>query len=117
MTAFDVNLYLTVQHLKVSMRYAEEGFIDSASNRRTGWVNTERVLCADGFSISVQASASHYCTPRTAYGLWTHFELGFPSAPCPELADFDDGGSGVYAQVPLEVVSALIAAHGGIRRV
>lgn len=35
----------------------------------------ERVVCADGFTLSVQASDFHYCTPRSKEGPWTHFEV------------------------------------------
>ena len=37
-----------------------------------------RIVCADGFSMSVQAHGGSYCTPRQAEGPHTHMEGGFP---------------------------------------
>lgn len=37
------------------------------------------IECADGFTMSVQASRSHYCTPRNDVGPYTAVEVGFPS--------------------------------------
>ena len=47
--------------------------------------NRPEAICADGFKMSIQASEDHYC--------------------------HDDG---VYGYVPLTVVDAIIAKHGGI---
>ena len=40
-----------------------------------------RIVCADGFSMSVQAFSSSYCLPRQDEGPHTHMEGGFPSSP------------------------------------
>jgi len=37
------------------------------------------VYCKDGAYVSVQASCSHYCSPRYNYGKWYEVECGFPS--------------------------------------
>ena len=39
-----------------------------------------RIVCADGFSMSVQAHEHSYCTPRQTEGPHTHMEGGFPSS-------------------------------------
>jgi hypothetical protein len=75
--------------------------------------------CADGFRISIQASRWHYATPRVtcAVNRYTEFELGYPSrddATFEEWAECEGGKIAPY--VPREVVEALLAAHGGIRR-
>lgn len=81
------------------------------------------IICMDGFKMSVQASASHYCSPRNNDGPYSHFEVGFPSQrdsllekygeriDDPENPDkvYDD----VYPMVPLIVVLAVISSHGG----
>ena len=49
----------------------------------SGWRKYERIVCNDGFSMSVQAFDGAYCHPR---GLlndaneYTHFEVGFPTS-------------------------------------
>jgi hypothetical protein len=76
-----------------------------------------QILCADGTTISVQASAGHYCTPRDGVGPYTTVEVGFPSAPWPEAAEYKFGGDSdsdaVFGYVPVVLVEAYIAAHGG----
>jgi len=80
-----------------------------------------RVTCKDGFSISVQASQGHYCSPRVnnpgASGYDT-FELGYPSQKeqliCSYAENPSDPTDTVYAQVPTDVLVELLDAHGGI---
>lgn len=78
----------------------------------------DRIECVDGFSLSVQASAAHYCTPRTNEGPWTAVEVGYPSAS-PELIlefaeDSENPTGTVYPFVPIGLVEQLIALHGGV---
>jgi len=83
-----------------------------------------RVECEDGFSVSVQAHHGAYCTPRADHAApYTEVELGFPSAnPMKDVPDLqkhcedpDRPTDTVYGYVPVELVSRLIAAHGGIK--
>lgn len=84
-----------------------------------------RIVCADGFSMSVQAHCGSYCTPRQNEGPHTHMEGGFPSsAPLdPELlesrenaceGDEGDPCETVYPYVAREVFEREFALHGGI---
>jgi hypothetical protein len=83
-----------------------------------------RIVCADGFSMSVQARESSYCTPRRDAGPHTHMEGGFPSNPPldPELLaarenSYDKDGDPcetVYPYVAREVFEREFALHGGI---
>ena len=84
-------------------------------------VHNPRIVCADGFSISVQAFDSSYCTPRQNEGPHTHMEGGFPSMiPGKELREYMEGGEfkdpcdTVYPYVPREVFEREFALHGGI---
>ena len=80
-----------------------------------------RIICADGFTVSVQASSYHYCSPRTdvalAYGA---VEVGFPSQPEELLEphmegdDGDDPTKAIYPYTPANVVLQVIAKHGGM---
>ena len=81
--------------------------------------NAPRVRLASGLELSIQASKDHYCRPReTGAELYTHVEVGFPSAEVAVLMEYAESPSDptgtVYAFAPVEVVDAIIAAHGGI---
>ena len=80
------------------------------------------VTCADGFTMSVQASEHHYCTPRINGALkYTSFEVGYPEPHEPLLTPYaEDPGAQIagviYGWVPAEVINRIVANHGGIRR-
>ena len=81
--------------------------------------NNRRILCADGFSMSVQAGAESYCTPRhddaTAY---TEVEIGFPNSQEDLLMRYAEDTNSpigtVYGFVPVQVVINVLVKHGGI---
>lgn len=77
------------------------------------------VQCADGFTVSVQASSFHYCVPRIDGDCnYEEVELGYPNAEDPLIneyaEDYDRPTETVYACVPIDVVNQLIEKHGGI---
>ena len=79
---------------------------------------TKRILCKDGFNISVQANRGSYCEPRED-GAWPYseVELGYPSELDPlirEYAEDVDTTDTVFAYVPISVVNELVNRHGGI---
>ena len=74
-----------------------------------------KLICEDGFTISIQASAWHYCTPRATFQdgkMYTALELGFASIKDELIEDYRDGT--VYPYVPVELVDKLLEKHGGI---
>lgn len=78
----------------------------------------EEIHCADGFRMSVQASGSHYCTPRDNFGPWHTVEVGFPSEKVESFMDYTNGvhrppTETVYGYVPLTTVADVILLHGG----
>jgi hypothetical protein len=79
--------------------------------------NAEHIRCIDGTELSVQASSTHYCAPRTDTGPYTHVEVGYPSATPPRAwAGYADGeypDVDVYGYVPVDLVREYIEAHGG----
>lgn len=84
----------------------------------------EKVVCADGFSMSVQASEYHYCFSRSNGKIdYLNVEVGFPSMRVDEFMPFIDGGEDtdptqtVYGYVPIGIVDAVIEKHGGINAV
>ena len=60
----------------------------------------QAVVCADGFSMSVQANATAYSMPRIT-GAPVYDEPGDPTGT-------------VYGYVPAQVVVNVIAKHGGM---
>jgi hypothetical protein len=79
---------------------------------------TPPLVCVDGFAMSVQASDAHYCSPRDNAGPWTQVEVGFPTDRVEELMayceDPETPTKTVYGYVPVEVVCAVVEAHGGL---
>ena len=75
------------------------------------------VVCADGFSMSVQADDGKYCSPRNDAGPYLSVEVGFPSAYDFYLHQFaedpDRPTETVYGYVPIEQIRLCIDAHGG----
>lgn len=81
-------------------------------------------VCADGFRVSIQASALHYSIPREDMcDHYAAFELGYPSAHDELLDEFvdwfgydekPDWTQSVYTFVPRDVVIRLINKHGGV---
>lgn len=78
-----------------------------------------RVRCKSGLESSIQASNTHYCTPRgtLAVPAYTHFEVGFPSKfvsdLMPYVVDNHSPTETVYAWVPREVLEKIIDENGG----
>tara|TARA_R100001082_G_scaffold107030_1_gene80483 strand:- start:2955 stop:3257 length:303 start_codon:yes stop_codon:yes gene_type:complete len=77
------------------------------------------VVCADGFSMSVQANGTAYCHPRQEHAeQYTEVEIGFPSEEEELLMEWAENPSEptdtVYAWVPAGRVSLVIAKHGGM---
>ena len=79
--------------------------------------NVPEINCADGFHMSVQASEFHYCMPRMSNVVWEEVEVGFPSASSELLMPFAEDPETptdtVYSYVPVPIVVAVIAEHGG----
>lgn len=78
-----------------------------------------KVICKDGFKISIQASEYHYCSPRTNEAtLYDKVELGYPSEKedlIMEYAEDDnDPTEIVYGFVPVKIVDKMLEKHGGI---
>ena len=81
-----------------------------------------KIVCADGFCMSVQAHEFSYCIPRQDEGPHTHMEGGFPSSKPlnPELLKYaelcgtNEYTETVYPYVAREVFEREFALHGGI---
>ena len=79
----------------------------------------QKVVCADGFTMSVQANEGAYCDPRRDNAAaYTEVEVGFPNMVEPLLIEWAENPQKptdtVYAWVPSDRVSLVIAKHGGM---
>ena len=76
------------------------------------------VVCKDGFTVSIQASSTHYCEPRCVTDVYESVELGFPSAVVRSWREYCEDWSKptdtVYGWVPVEKVMSVLRRHGGI---
>jgi len=73
-------------------------------------VTSHRVVCRDGTVLSVQASHSHYCTPKNNDGPWTSLEVMIVELPPftkengreidPRWSWFGNEYEGIYGWVP-----------------
>lgn len=80
----------------------------------------DRIVCADGASVSIQAARHLYCTPSNSDGPYTHIEAAFPSVEPPTswrkyatIPDYTFTET-VYAYMPWKCVDEFINAHGGM---
>ncbi|MCR2047837.1 hypothetical protein NSB25_11135 [Acetatifactor muris] len=79
-----------------------------------------RLVCKDGFSMSIQAGEDFQCTPREHRkdGDYTAVELGCLSSLeellVPYAEDKDALLDTTYPYVPVELVKVVIETHGGI---
>jgi hypothetical protein len=94
-------------------------FIDTQDDVESFCIMKEPLRCQDGFTMSVQASYYHYCTPRiTLCSHYSEFEVGFPSQVedllMPWAEDPEKPTETVYGCVPEEVIDQVIEKHGGI---
>jgi hypothetical protein len=80
----------------------------------------KKVVCADGFSMSVQAHDGAYCTPREGDAeRYTEVELGYPSEREELIMDWIEVPDGnptesIYPYIPVDVVTTVIVKHGGM---
>ena len=84
------------------------------------YASARRVTCVDGFTVSIQASSRHYCSPREYLetGNYSSWELGYPSESDDLIAEYAEDKDAltntVYGYVPNEIVESLLQGHGGI---
>ena len=75
------------------------------------------IVCKNGFSMSVQASETAYCTPRNNTGPYSSVEVGYPSMREELLMEWaetpSDPTETVYGWVPSEIVWDVIIKNDG----
>ena len=77
-----------------------------------------RVICKDGFKMSVQAGQSLYSEPRDVADRYEEAEVGFPSTEEILLTSYAEDRENlcgtVYGYVPCSIIDQVIEKHGGI---
>lgn len=86
---------------------------------KVSFKKNKRIECADGFSMSVQASGYSYCMPRINDApSYDEVEVGFPNAYdsllAPYAEDAGDYTGTVYGYVPANIIVLLCIKHGGV---
>jgi hypothetical protein len=80
--------------------------------------HTPKVVCNDGFEMSVQAGQSLYSEPRDVANSYEEAEVGFPSTEETLLTTYAEDGDNpcgtVYGYVPCSIIDQVIEKHGGI---
>lgn len=78
-----------------------------------------RIKFSDGFSVSIQANAGAYCSPRNYNGFYYEVELGYPSDIVEDWLEymeddfeFADPRQSVYPYVPVDIVFQELSKHG-----
>lgn len=73
----------------------------------------QRAVCADGFSLSIQASEEYFSEPGEEAGMpYRSVQIGYPSKTERLLGSYEYNGT--YPFVPIEVVEKIVRKHGGI---
>ena len=95
-----------------------EKFIKDTFEEKHGYCYRPRIVCNDGFNMSVQGSAGHYCTPRKTQDWYTNLEIGYPSEEESLINQYaereHEWTETVYGWVPIEIIQEVITKHGGI---
>ena len=82
-----------------------------------------KIICSDGFSMSVQVGYSLYSTPKKIAKRYSAVEIGFPSEYEPLIEEYaetfhqedeTDYTDIVYPYVPVAIVDKVLKKHGGI---
>jgi hypothetical protein len=60
-----------------------------------------------GLEMSVQASRTHYCTPRSDFGPYDRVEVGFPNRVVGELLIYQELPPKVYSYLPAFMANSL----------
>jgi hypothetical protein len=80
----------------------------------------EHIRCADGATLSVQASSLHHCTPKSDTGPWEAVEVWYikgPKGNNVSVTSWNQWGDGLYdpyGYVPIRLVNDFIKRHGGL---
>lgn len=92
-------------------------FITKSNTRKE--YHRPRIVCNDGFNMSVQCGRGNYCTPREDNeDYYSAAEIGFPSHEETLINEYEEDNEQltqtVYGWVPSGIIDEVILKHGGI---
>ena len=96
---------------------------DSLMNQMLTSTRLPKIVCVDGFEMSVQVGFSLYSTPKKVAKRYTTVEIGFPSEHEQLIEEYAEGSffdevpdytDTVYPYVPVKIVDKVLKKHGGI---
>jgi len=96
---------------------------DSLMNHMLTSTRLPKIICVDGFEMSVQVGFSLYSTPKKVAKRYSAVEIGFPSDHEPLIEEYaetfhqedaTDYTDTVYPYVPVKIVNKVLKKHGGI---
>ena len=83
-----------------------------------------KIICSDGFTMSVQVGSSLYSTPKKVAKRYSAVEISFPSEDEPLIEKYAESyydpdvdfkyTETVYPYVPVRIVDKVLKKHGGI---
>jgi len=96
---------------------------DSLMNHMLISSRLPKIICSDGFEMSVQVGFSLYSTPKKVAKRYSAVEIGYPSEHEPLIEEWaetfhqedkTDYTDTVYPYVPVKIVDKVLKKHGGI---
>ena len=99
---------------------------DAFVNQMLTSTRLPKIVCSDGFMMSVQVGSSLYSTPKKVAKRYSAVEIGFPSEHEPLIEEYaetfykedemdvTDYTNTVYPYVPVKIVDKVLKKHGGI---
>jgi hypothetical protein len=69
-----------------------------------------KIICNDGFSISVQGGSWYYSTPKEKTDVYLELEIGFASEKDEIMLNYDE----TRGYVPINEINECLKRHGGI---
>jgi hypothetical protein len=77
-----------------------------------------KIVCMDGFKMSVQGNEMAYSIPRKTGPQFSAMEIGFPSEPEDLIITYADNPADptgtVYGYIPMKLIEQVVLKHGGI---
>lgn len=105
-------------HLTIFVPKEETITLEKFLQETNNLIKRPRVICKDGYSVSIQANYYCYCLPRENNAIYEEVELGFPSEADELILEYAEDTYSpkdtVYGFVPVAVVKQLLEKHGGI---
>jgi len=97
---------------------------DAFMNQMLTSTRLPKIVCSDGFEMSVQVGSSLYSTPKKVAKRYSAVEIGFPSEDEPLIEKYAESyydpdvdfkyTDTVYPYVPVKIVDKVLKKHGGI---